>query len=74
MTPVTGLTAPRTEWNGSLILGRILNTNIPYLHKKTCWISMIGHSQCTVSASQSVTTVLGPYFANMILEIKTTRN
>jgi hypothetical protein len=34
---------------------------------------MIGDSQCTISALESVTAILGPYFANRILELESTR-
>ena len=35
---------------------------------------MIGDSQCTISALESLTAILGPYFANRILELESTRN
>ena len=35
---------------------------------------MIGDSQCTISALESVTAILGPYFANRILELESTIN
>ena len=63
VTPVSGLTAPRTELNGSVVLGRVIDSAIPSLPVKPCRISMFGDSQCTISALESVTAVLGPYFA-----------
>ena len=74
VTPVSGLTAPRTELNGSVVLGRVIDSAIPSLPVKPCRISMFGDSQCTISALESVTAVLGPYFANRILELESTRN
>ena len=74
VTPVSGLTAPRTELNGSVILGRIIDTVIPSMPEKPCRVTMIGDYQCTISALESMTAVLGPYFANRILELESTRS
>ena len=74
VTPVSGLTAPRTELNGSVILGRVIDNAIPIMPEKPCRVIMIGDSQCTISALESMTAVLGPYFANRILELESTRN
>ena len=74
VTPISGLTAPRTELNGAVVCGRLIDTAIPSLPEKPCRVTMIGDSQCTISALESVTAILGPYFANRILELESTRN
>ncbi|MCP4995043.1 MAG: hypothetical protein GY934_14860, partial [Gammaproteobacteria bacterium] len=74
VTPISGLTAPRTELNGAVVCGRLIDTAIPSLPEKPCRVTMIGDSQCTISALESITAILGPYFANRILELESTRN
>ena len=74
VTPISGLTAPKTELNGSVVQGRVIDNAIPSLPEKPCRVTMIGDSECTISVLESVTAVLGPYFANRILELESTRN
>jgi hypothetical protein len=53
-----------------VILGRVIDNNIPRMPENPCSVTMIGDSQSTISALESVTAVLGPYFANCILELE----
>ena len=42
--------------------------------EKPYGVHMIGDSQCTISALESRTAILGSFFANQILELESTRS
>ena len=64
--PAEGLTAPRTELNGSVGLGRTVGNVIPSMPEKPCRDTLIWELQCTISALES----LGANFANRILNLE----
>ena len=68
VTPVAGLTTPRSELNGLLVLCRLIDRIMKCLKEKPCRVTMIGDSECTISALESVTNSLAPYFSNRINE------
>jgi hypothetical protein len=56
-----------------VVLGRVIDNAIPSLPEKPCMVTMIGDSQCTISALESMMAIFGPYFANRILDLESTR-
>ena len=70
VTPAGGLSTPRSELNGFVVLGRLLDTVIKCLPVKPCRVTMIGDSECTISALDSPTASLAAYFANRLNEVE----
>lgn len=70
VTPVAGITAPRTELNGFVVLSRIMELVLSSLNEKPARITLIGDSECTISAYESRTASLAPYFSNRINEVE----
>ena len=68
VTPVQGLTTPRSELCGLLILVRLVNTCIKSLDVKVKRVTLIGDSSCVISSFDATSVVLNPYFANRIAE------
>ena len=70
VAPAGGITAPRSELNGFVVLGRLMNIAIKSLNEKPARITLIGDSECTISAYESHTASLAPYFSNRVIEVE----
>ena len=72
VTPLEGITTPRSELN-SLVLGvRLLSSVLAAMPVKPAKVTMIGDSQCTISALESQTGTLQAYMAYRVGEIHDT--
>ena len=74
VTPAAGLTTPRSELNGLVVLCRLIDRIMKCLDEKPCRVTMIGDSECTISAQESVTNSLAPYFSNRVNEAEDKMN
>ena len=52
------------------MLGRLVDTVIKCMPVKPCRVTMIGDSECTISALDSPTASLAAYFANRLIEVE----
>ena len=68
VVPVKGITAPRSEVSGFLILTRLLKVVINSMDDKPEMVTLAGDSQCTISATEKTGGTLAPYFASRISE------
>ena len=68
VTPSDGLTTPRSELCGLLILTRLLMVIVHSMDTKPRRLTLIGDSECTISSYDAVTSILNPYFGNRITE------
>ena len=68
VTPVKGITAPRSEVSGFLILTRLLKVLVNSMDIKPESVTLAGDSQCTISATEKTGGVLAPYFACRVSE------
>ena len=71
VTPVKGITAPRSEVCGFLILTRLLKVVVSAMDEKPGMVTLAGDSQCTISATEKTGGTLAPYFASRITEAMT---
>ena len=69
VTPAKGLTPPRSELNGLLILCRLISACREGLPRVPDRITLIGDSECTISSVESEEGILAPYFAKRCEEI-----
>lgn len=70
VTPAKGLTPPRAELNGLLILCRLISACKSGLALPPDRITVIGDSECTISSVESEEGILAPYFARRCEEIE----
>ena len=70
VTPVSCITTPKSELNGLVVLARLMSTTMKCMPEKAKRITIIGDSECTISALDSTTASLAPYFANRICEVE----
>ena len=68
VTPVKGITAPRSEVSGFLILTRLLKVVVNAMEEKPESVTLAGDSQCTISATEKTGGTLAPYFESRIAE------
>ena len=68
VTPAKGITAPRSEISGFLILTRLLKVVVNSMDDKPEMITLAGDSQCTISATEKSCGTLAPYFASRVSE------
>ena len=68
VTPVRGITAPRSEISGFLILTRLLKVVISAMDHKPSLVTLAVDSQCTISAVEKSGGLLAPYFASRVSE------
>ena len=68
VTPVRGITAPRSEVSGFLILSRLLKVVINAMEVKPSRVAVAVNSQCTISAVEKSGGLLAPYFVSRISE------
>ena len=68
VTPVSGLSTPRAEVNGLLLLTRMLVVVCKALPVKPRRITLIGDSECTIASMEAVNVVLAAYFRNRVSE------
>ena len=71
VAPVKGITAPRSEISGFLILTRLLKVLVNAMEIKPSRITIAVDSQCTISAIEKSGGVLAPYFAARVSESMT---
>jgi hypothetical protein len=69
IVPSKGITTPRAELCGLLILSRLLNVIINSMQVLPESITCLGDSECTIACLEAKTSVMAPYFANRIAEI-----
>ena len=70
VTPAKGLTPPRSELNGLVILSRLISACLEGLSRMPDRITIIGDSECTISSVESEEGVLAPYFARRCDEVE----
>merc|ERR1712030_131293 len=70
VTPAKGITAPRSELNGMVVMSRLISIVTKSMPEKPCRITMIGDSECTTAALENQTANLASYFANGIMEVE----
>ena len=70
VTPTKGITAPRSELNGMVVMSRLISIVTKSMPEKPCRITMIGDSECTIAALENQTANLASYFANRIMEVE----
>ena len=68
VAPVKGITAPRSELSGFLILTRLLKVLVNAMDLKPSRITLAVNSQCTISAIEKSGGILAPYFARRVSE------
>ena len=68
VTPSKGLTTPRAELNGLVILCRLMSVAIDAAPVKPTRVTLIGDSTCTISSLECTSNVLAPYFCNRVAE------
>ena len=68
VAPVKGITAPRSELSGFLILTRLLKVLVNAMDLKPSRITLAVNSQCTISAIEKSGGILAPYFASRVSE------
>ena len=68
MTPIKGITAPRSEMSGFPILTRLLKVLVNGMSVKPRRITLATDSQCTISAIEKSGGTLAPYFASRVSE------
>ena len=73
VVPVDGLTTPRSELNGLLILTRLIAAIVRAMPDKPSRIICCGDSECTIASVESMTALLAPYFASRVREVQDTR-
>ena len=71
VAPVKGITAPRSEISGFLILTRLLKVLVNAMEVKPSRITIAVDSQCTISALEKSGGILAPYFAARVSESMT---
>ena len=73
VTPLSGYTIPRSELSGTLLQSRLSLTAVKALQseKRMCPKSVVplSDSKCTISAMDTVSRVLKPFFHNRVSEI-----
>ena len=65
----TRVSTPRTEMRGLLLLSRLVTAILPGLSEKPERISLLGDSECTISAVESDQKVLQVWFSNRVAEV-----
>ena len=73
VTPLTGHTVPRSELSGTLLESRLGLTAVKALHLEETiaakGLIMLSDSKCSISAIDTTTRVLKPFFHNKVSEI-----
>ena len=68
VAPVKGITAPRSEISGFLILTRLLKVLVNAMDLKPSRITLAVDSQCTISGIEKSGGILATYFASRVSE------
>ena len=68
VTPIKGITVPRSELSGFLILTRLLKVVVDSMDIKPSKIVTAVDSECTISAMEKTGGALAPYFASRVSE------
>ena len=69
VVPTKGLTTPRSELNGLLVMARLVNVIVEAMNEKPARIICLGDSECTISSFECQTATLAPYFSNRVAEV-----
>ena len=69
VVPTKGLTTPRSELNGLLVMARLVCVIVEAMNEKPERIICLGDSECTISSFECRTTTLAPYFSNRVAEV-----
>ena len=69
VVPTKGLTTPRSELNGLLVMTRLLSAIIDAMNEKPARVICFGDSECTISSCECRTATLAPYFSNRVAEV-----
>ena len=74
VTPLTGLTVPRSELSGLLLASRLSLTVAKALSKEISLLPigavLLSDSECSISALDKSSSALKPYFHNRVMEIR----
>ena len=68
--PTKGLTTPRSELNGLLVMARLVCVIVEVMNEKPERIICLGDSECTISSFECRTVTLAPYFSNRVAEVQ----
>ena len=69
VTPLAGLTAPRSEMNGMVLGTRLSNLALRSMLEKPAKLTILGDSECCIAAVESDHGKLAPYLANRRVEV-----
>ena len=69
MTPAAGLSTPRSELLGLVMLVRMVFEVLKAAVYPIRRITLIGDSECTIASVNATSTVLAPFFSNRVAEI-----
>ena len=73
VTPLTGYTIPRSELSGTVLQSRLSLTTVKALQSESSMaptaVIMMSDSKCSISAVDTTTRVLKPFFHNRVAEI-----
>ena len=67
--PTSGLTTPRAEMNGLLMLARLIEVVVLAFSVLPQRITIAGDSTCSISSMEATASVLAPYFQHRTAEI-----
>ena len=70
VTPLSGLSIPRSELNGLVLASRVARTIVGCFPGNLDKVLIAGDSSCTLSVMAGSTSRLNPYFHNRVGEIK----
>lgn len=66
---VDRFSTPRSELSGLVVRMRLVTNCLPGMTESPASISLMGDSQCTISAVECETRVLGQWFGNIVSEV-----
>lgn len=74
VTPLNGMTIPRSELNGVLLESRltlsVAKARSTEVDLKPSCVTLLADSECSISAIENTTSAFKPYFHNRLSEIK----
>ena len=69
VVPSSGLTTPRAELSGLVVLIRLMDKVVKNLEHIPSRCTILGDSTCTVAATKISSNILQPFFSNRVVEV-----
>ena len=69
VTPKSGISTPRSEMSGLVVLCRLMDALLPALDVKPRRVTLIGDSSCVIAAADFNAAALAAYFSNRVVEV-----